>query len=76
MAKVEYVAYGPLARMVAEVGTIDPVPGGLMTRRQAKYAVTIIGAEDWDSEYFPSRKAAKAEAKYLASLHGVKTLTI
>lgn len=74
MTAIDCIAYGPLDRMVAEFGTADPVRGGLMTERQAKYAVAIIGNGDWDSEYFGNREDAIAEAEYLAITYGVETI--
>lgn len=73
---IDYVAYGPLDRMVAEFSTFNPVRDGLMAERQAKYAVTVVGEADWDSEYFANLSDAKAEAEHLAAAYGVTTSAI
>lgn len=75
-SQIDYIAYGPLDRMVTELGTTDPVQAGFMAQWQAQYAVTIVGAGDWDSEYFPNAEDAIAEAEYLAITYGVGTLAI
>lgn len=69
--KPDYIYMGLRENMIAEVAAFDPTEIGV-SKRECKYLVQPIGEAQWDTQWFPSRKEANAEAKCLADAYAVK----
>jgi hypothetical protein len=63
---------GERENMIAEVAARDVVADGLANKRQAKWLVLPSGDAQWDTEYFPSRKAALEYARDLRKHYGAR----
>ena len=72
---VEAVCVGERANMIAEYAAFDPTTIGIAPKA-CRFIVQPLGAQSYDADWFPSWKAALAEAKALAAQLGVKVSSV
>lgn len=68
---IEYVAFGDVDMMVAEVGALD-MPSDWLEEYGYLYCVMPVGDEQYDTEFFKTLDEARTEA----NSYGVKTLHV
>lgn len=72
---VECVCVGERKNVIAEYAAFDPTEIGIALKA-CRYLVKPVGQHEYDTDWFPSRKAAMAEAKALATQLGVKVASV